>query len=317
MRTQLRAAAPPSLTGFAADARRYLEAAQAMPSYQDRARDIAIWVDLFGDRPRALIAAVEIRAARERWLTVGPRRRQHWVTDPISGKRVRHDELVDEPLAASTVNHRLRALENLYTVLDGRHARNPVREVPEARETERQIRAVPLDVVRTVLAAMSDTATRARLAVLAYTGLPHASLARLQPDHANQKAKTLWVPGRQKGEGTRGRLLPLTRDGVDALKALARHDAWGPFSRGSLRRAWRRACRAVDVPEVRVYDLRHSYGTLALQATGDLRATQLLLGHSTPKLTERYARAAINPALEQAAKAIQRAQRAGTSKTPA
>jgi hypothetical protein len=37
---------------------------------------------------------------------------------------------VDEPLSASSVDNRLRALRNLWTVLNGRHAPNPVREVP-------------------------------------------------------------------------------------------------------------------------------------------------------------------------------------------
>jgi hypothetical protein len=50
------------------------------------------------------------------------------------------------------------------------------------------------------------------------------------------------------------------------------------------------------VPDsIRPYDLRHSFGTLGYAETGDIRATQELLGHSRIELTERYALAAIMP----------------------
>ena len=309
-RTELRAQQPVPRSGFAKDAALYLAAITAMPSYRDRARDIGLWVAEFGDRPRATITAVEIRAIRDRWLTVGPRHVQHWVTDAATGKRLRRDTLVAEPLRPATVNHRLRALENLYTVLDGRHAPNPVRAVPEVAEDEGPIRAIPPALIRAILAELGDSPTKARLRVMAATGLPHATLGRLDAVDFDPVAKTLWVPGRRKGHGTRGRLMPLTSTAVAALKALAAWDAWGPFSRSALRKAWLRACRkaGVTVP-LRVYDLRHSHAVLTLGATRDLRATQILLGHSTPRLTERYARAAVDPVLAAAAAKVDAAQK--------
>lgn len=39
----------------------------------------------------------------------------------------------------------------------------------------------------------------------------------------------------------------------------------------------------------RFHDLRHHFGTKVLRATGNLRMTQLLMGHSNPKTTTRYA----------------------------
>jgi integrase len=248
---------------------------------------------------------------RERWLTLGPRHVQRWVMNAETGKKVRRDNLVEGPLAASTVNHRLRALENMWTVLDGRHADNPVRDdVPEADEEEGPIRAIPPDVVRAILATMPDSATKARLRVMAATGLPHASLGRIAAADVDLKAKTVWVPGRKKGQGTRGRLMPITSEAVTAFRLLGRHDAWGAFSRGSLRRMWVRACHAAGLTvALRPYDLRHSMATLTLEATGDVRATQMLMGHSSPKVTERYARAAVDPALQAAVAKVDKAQK--------
>src|SRR5690349_21074243 len=60
---------------FRADAVAYLAAVKALPTYKTRCRDIRLWVDEFGSRRRETIAPHEIRAVRDRWLTVGPRRR--------------------------------------------------------------------------------------------------------------------------------------------------------------------------------------------------------------------------------------------------
>lgn len=265
---------------FADDARAYLAAVKAMPTYAEREQMIQEWVALFGTRPRAAITPADIRAQLATWTTDG--------------------------YAASSVNHRRTALMHLWSVLDGKHAPNPVREVPKLREPEPQPRGLALDVVTAVLAAVRPGATQIRLRVLATTGLPHSSLARLKPEYVDAEHRCAWIDGRRKGGGTRGRWLPLTTDALAALADFAREDLWGPFSRGSLRRTFRLACQKVmaarqaaghPVPALaraRPYDLRHSLGERIYALTGDIRATQELLGHSTVRMTERYARGAIS-----------------------
>ena len=61
-----------------------------------------------------------------------------------------------EPLSASSVNHRLRAIANLWTVLDGRHAPNPARDVPELLEPDHPPRALSYPVLEAILAEWSD-----------------------------------------------------------------------------------------------------------------------------------------------------------------
>jgi hypothetical protein len=118
-------AAPVGL-GFLADAERYLATVRAMPSWQERRREIRAWADRFGDQVRDTITSAQIRAARDAWLTVGPKRVQERQSD---GSMQGVQKAL--PLAPQSVNLRLRALENLYTVLDGPNAPNPVRDVPE------------------------------------------------------------------------------------------------------------------------------------------------------------------------------------------
>jgi len=285
-------------TGFAADADRYLVAVRAMPTYGEREQHILEWVTVFGERARGSITSDEIRAQLHRWRQAD--------------------------LAASSVNHRRTALMHLYSVLDGRGSANPVSAVPRFREPAAEPRGMPLDQVRAILGKMDDTVSRARLSVIAWTGIPHKSLMRIRPEHVDWEAGTVFVPGREKGKGTRGRRVPLTREGLQALRAVKRHEGWGPFSTSSVRKSWLEAAlkaglatrdpeskgktwRNIQCP-YRPYDLRHSFGTAVYQASGDIRATQELLGHSTLALTSRYTLGAVDDRLTRAVAALDAAK---------
>ena len=229
------------------DVARYLESVAALPTIQERRLHMQQWVDVFRHRPRQSIRPHEIRAQRDRWLTA-PRTDQQGRPRP--------------PYAAGSVNKRLRALSNLWRVLDGRHAPNPVREVPEADEIEGAPRALPYPVIRAILDAMPDVGraaggerrdagsqTRARLAVLAWTGLAHMQLEGLRPEDIDWEGRSLWVRGRRKGAAGKvrqGHRKPITDEAIAALHRFDELDCWGSFSRSSMRQSLQRACRRVE-----------------------------------------------------------------------
>lgn len=284
----------------------YLESVKGMPSYTDRVREMFEWVALFGDQDCDTIAAVQIRAQRDRWLTVGPRSRQRGKVRIIEAK----------PLAASSVNHRLRALRNMWTVL-WPGTPNPVKDVPEADEPTPMPRALPAAIINAAFAKLPPGKTKARLNVLRWTGFPAKTLMRLSPADVDLETGLVYLSGRKKGKGTRGTVLPLLPAAIHAFKQIAKADAWGSFSTSGMHSLLERACAAARVPRFTPYQLRHTFGTNFLLATGDLRATQRALTHSTPKLTERYADAALEPALVTAYAKMHRAakpRRKGTTK---
>jgi integrase len=98
-------------------------------------------------------------------------------------------------------------------------------------------------------------------------------------------------------------------EAVAAFRLLHRYDGWGPFSRGSLRKALHLACVTAKVPLIRPYDLRHSFGTAVYEATGDIASAQALLDHSDVKQTRRYTMKAVagrmRKALNQTRKSFQ------------
>lgn len=64
-----------------------------------------------------------------------------------------------------------------------------------------------------------------------------------------------------------------------------------PFSRQGWMREWRKALADAGIEDFRFHDLRHTTGTRALRASGNLKAVSRLLGHSDVATTSRYAHA--------------------------
>ena len=58
---------------------------------------------------------------------------------------------------------------------------------------------------------------------------------------------------------------------------------------GELKRSWASICKAAQLDEVRVHDLRHSYASILASAGRSLPVIGALLGHSQPSTTNRYA----------------------------
>lgn len=276
----------PTSGRFDDDAARYLDGVKAMPTYAQRVLQINEWVAVFGERQRDEISSGEIAAQLHRWRTETRqvKKRTKPGAEPLT---------VPVVLSAASVNKRRTALMHLYTTLDGKAASNPVKDTPKFQEPTPAPRGIPFSKLALLFKAMPHCKSRARLMVIAYTGIPHAQLRLIAETDVDFKGKTVAVAGRRKGRGTAGRIVPLTADGVRAFRAMRREDAWGHFSQATLRQSFLRGCKAAGIGSgLRPYDLRHSFGTEVYRRSGDMRATQILMDHSSPTLTHRYTLAA-------------------------
>jgi integrase len=293
---------------FAADADRYLalKVVHAMPSHADRVREITHWRTVFGRRPRGTITAGAIDEQLQ--------------------------ALFDSGYAGSTVNKFRTALMSLYTRLDGRGGANPVRQTRLFEEAEEEARgrsyglltrildAVPAERSRPVKGQQGSrgtgSASRARLEIMAWTGMAPSQIARLDPaTHFSIAEGWYVVPRRQKGKKPR---FPrpvirkqMTADARAAFRRFVRLQAYGPFSRSSLRHTWFRAQRRVEaamraekhddgfqLPRFRLYDIRHSFGTELFKRTKDLALVAEVLDHSSLQMTRRYSLGAVADVLK-------------------
>jgi integrase/recombinase XerC len=246
------------------DVTRYLEQVRAMPTYAERSRHLDLWITALGaTTPRARIASADIRTILHRW---------------------RHDGL--EP---ATCNKRRSALMHLWTVLDGKGASNPVRDVPKFPPPP----SLPLGRDPHGLDAKLKLAplcrSRASARVLLWTGMRPCELQRAEPSDLNLRGATVIV---RTAKGGRVRMVPLTSQAIQAWKEFVSEDAWHHVPQSSPLGRWLK--KIIGQP-IRVYDLRHSYGTaLALRGTR-LDVIASLMGHSTLELTKRYTLAAVTP----------------------
>jgi len=155
--------------------------------------------------------------------------------------------------------------------------------------------------------------SRARLEVLAFTGMDPLQLARMT--EADFSVVEAWYipPARRKGRRRRGAApaaavrLPMTPDAQAAFARLVAVEGLGAFNGGSLLHTWQRACRKVEqairddedprfeMPHIRLKDLRHSFGTKVYQDTGgDLNTVARMLGHAPGSpMTIRYSLGAV------------------------
>ena len=194
---------------LAADVERlFAMATRSSHRVRERRQQLAWWVARVGHRARADRAANDLRFT-VRTLKTSP----------------------------STRNKYRTALSNVFTVLDGKNAPNPFRDVPREDEGDVKNHAQPYTFIDTVLAQIRDgrkdfpSRTKAFLSCEAYVPITRRQLTQLQPGQVHWDIGEVEVPGRHKGQGTRGQRKTISARGLAALRLFEAADCWGHRSR--------------------------------------------------------------------------------------
>lgn len=247
-----------------------------MPTIAERERHLGIWREVFGGHtPRAAIDAEAIRAVLQRWRAGG--------------------------LEPATCNKRRTALMHLWSMLDGKGASNPVRAVHKFRVADPLPRGRDPHQVDAKLTAAPLCRTRACCRVMLWTGMRPKELARAKPEDVDLQGRSAIV---RTVKGGRTRVVPLTSQAIQAWREFEAAACWqhipqaAPMNR--LLKKW------TGMPDLRVYDLRHSYGTALARRQTRLDVIGALMGHSTLELTKRYTLAAVTPDAATATKKLAR-----------
>lgn len=216
--------------------------------------------------------------------------------------------------APRTKRDALRVLRGVlgYAVEDGRIAKNPAMGIKVTGTKGTPGQALSLAELRTFVAALKPPHHEVAL-VLALAGLRWSEIAALDQRDVirdeqgrmflairrrhvlDEDGKRVTLPGTKSGRSVT-RMVPLL---PELLPIVERHltghpsEPLFPSPRGARldSRHWRRdggwkeACELVDRVGLRPHDLRHTAATAWLRMTGDLKAVQSLLGHSTASMT--------------------------------
>lgn len=254
------------------------------------------WVEeLGGDRPRVDITRDEIETVIQRWLT---------------------------RYAEPTVYHRRSVLLSLYTTLDGPGAANPAKETTCPKSWIPRDHSVPFATLAAIVDAMPawcypKTGIRqpalAQLVarVILAVGIRPVDLLKIRRGDIQWDAATLRWPASGKGHGVAARTLPLTPEGLAALRQFDAAHAYGIFNITAVSHSFKRAARRVEGHEtpIHLYALRHSVGADLYRSTRDLATVGRMLGHAPgSRVTAQYAQGA-NADVDRAAAAALSAAR--------
>jgi integrase len=184
----------PAKGTLADDAEQYLKLVKPrLVSYKDRAYDLRQWLPRFGHRHRHTLEPNELQGQLNDWRLKG--------------------------YAAQTCNLRRTALSHLFTVLDGKRARNPISDVPKFERPEPTPHALSYEVIRATFDVMRPNATKARLMLMAYGGFRPSEVMRALPQDVEP---FLELPEpfcyKRSGKGGRALMVPLPQEGVDAWR---------------------------------------------------------------------------------------------------
>lgn len=233
------------------------------------------------------VATIEKRASLlRRWAA--------WVGDPFEARPDELEAWLDELDLAN--NGRYAVISHLHqfyrwSLRQGLTTIDPTVFVDRPRIRQglpRPIHPTDLDVALMTAAP----AMRAALLLAATSGMRCCEIARLRWDDVHDgQARIL-------GKGSKERIVPLHSETVRVLDELGRSsvfvlDGWqsgkSTAPGGVVSRRGNAHLHSVGISST-MHTLRHYAGTCALQACGDLRKVQELLGHSSPATTAIYTR---------------------------
>ena len=185
-----------------------------------------------------------------------------------------------------TVNAYLRHLRTAFaTALRWEYIlKNPMRLVAFEEEPERESLPVIAEVLKAILEAADEEEARA-IRIALYTGLRPFELVQLQHG-IHVVGGVIRVLGKRK----RRREVPILGD----CKALIGEGEPGDrvinrwTTASGLSHMFRRVANDAGFPKIRLYDLRHTFGTVMTLAGVDLFHVSRLMGHNDIKTTQRY-----------------------------
>lgn len=130
--------------------------------------------------------------------------------------------------------------------------------------------------------------------LLANTGLRRSELMALRWEHVTDTALHVLSQEGARTKSGKWREIPLSQGAKTALNRLRDENGASPYVAPRVRKenlsvAFARTLERAGIKEGSLHSLRHTFGSTLVQRGVALRTVQILMGHSTVAVTERYA----------------------------
>ena len=178
------------------------------------------------------------------------------------------------------------------------HPRNPVKKVIKGLKENKRVRYVTPDEAEKLKVTLPEW-IRAMVIVACHTGLRQSNIVNLTVSQVDFHSGRINMKSEEMKDGE-PLSIKMTSDVREALQTAMRKrkvlspyvfcsDHGGPFDAKAVSMAFRRACKAAGIDNLRFHDLRHDFATLLINNGATLFQVQANLGHSDPRMTQRYA----------------------------
>lgn len=246
--------------------------------------------------------------AAHQWLLdkfILPRFGAHKVTELTPADIARfHQSLRETPYNANRCLGLLKAMLNKAEQWGEiqPHA-NPASLIKPFQERKRQRFLTP-EEFRRLFASLDElerygivgTYPAAAIRLLCLTGCRLNEILQLQWSAVDLPNRRLMLE-QHKTDKKGAKAVPLNSEAAEIMSTLAKIDGnlyviVGRDGTGhlvNLQKPWKRLCKAANLENMRIHDLRHSFASTAASAGVPLQVLGGILGHSSPQTTARYA----------------------------
>jgi integrase len=212
-----------------------------------------------------------------------------------------HTRLSNEGLAAATSNHYLKLIKhslNLaidWDMLDT----NPASRIPlfhEDNQIENLLSDEQLERLLVVLKTDDNKMVCLIAMFLLSTGVRLNEALQAKWTQVDQFNRVWRIPA-ANSKSKRTRAVPLNDSALAVLKELTTKELYDnvfinfqtqlPYT--TISKVWGRLRTKADLPHLRIHDLRHQYASFLVNGGRTLYEVQMILGHSSPSVTQRYA----------------------------
>jgi integrase len=228
--------------------------------------------------------------------------------DEITSERIAGmvNEIRAQGYAGATTNRVLVLLRRVFNLARKWNVAgasvNPTTGLTTAPEAHRQRFLTPEETQRLIASIRADQNQIAARAIilLLLTGARRSEVTQAKWEDVDWEKRILLVPVSKSG---RPRMIALNAAALALLKSV-RRDPMSPYvfptRLGGLFYPWNRIRRRAGLADVRLHDLRHSFASFLVNQGVSLYVVQGLLGHTSARMTQRYAHLAPQTLLEAA-----------------
>lgn len=203
-------------------------------------------------------------------------------------------------LKASSINHELAlirsAINYVRTHWDIQLEKNPISR-HRLKTSPLRLRYLTPSEARALVQSANSDALRSFLTLALHTGCRKSELMTLQWSDIDINRRVLVLKA-ENTKGNKARSIPLNQNALDAINVLSKSNKvgseWVFCHRSGKRRrsfgwSFEKACNSAGIEDFHIHDLRHTFASWLVSNGVDLIKVRDLLGHTSIKMTERYA----------------------------